>query len=263
MHAVENGMPLAGLVARGLLYVLLAILSLDLVLGRPDEDADTRGALHTLAESGVGKALLVALVIGFGAFAVWHLYEVLGTKAHPAAQRAADGGRAVIYGSLCALTFTFVVRDPPAGDSDQTQRTWTARLMDLPAGRLLVGALGVAIIAAGVFLVARALSGRTPDERSVLDATPRETPALRALGAVGNVARGAIVALVGVFLVRAAIDHDAGESAGLDDSLKRVLDAAHGELLVALVALGLAAFGVYSIARAWVNRPEAVRVGRA
>jgi hypothetical protein len=252
---MEKGAALAGLVARGVLYGLLAILSLDLVVGRPDEQADTRGALQALAQHSFGKALLVALVIGFGAFALWHAYQALATGAHhDGAQRAADGVRAFVYGALCALTITFILSEPSTRDSDQTERAWTARLMDVSAGRLLVGALGVAIVAAGVFLVGRALSGGARDEQSVLEATPRETPALRSLGAVGNVARGAIVVLVGVFLVRAAIDHNPGESAGLDDALKRVLDAPAGELLVVLVALGLAAFGVYSIARAWVNR---------
>jgi hypothetical protein len=110
---------------------------------------------------------------------------------------------------------------------------------------------------AGLWLAWRALRGGAQDEHAVLEAAPRETVALHRLGAIGNVARGAVVALVGIFLVVAAVDYDPSEAVGLDGALKRVLDQRFGEVLILLVAAGLAAFGIYSIARAWVNRRQA------
>ena len=40
-------------------------------------------------------------------------------------------------------------------------------------------------------------------------------------------------------------------------ALKRLLDHGLGEMAVFLIALGFAAFGIYSVARAWVNRRHA------
>ena len=51
--------------------------------------------------------------------------------------------------------------------------------------------------------------------------------------------------------------HDPGETAGLDGLLKRLLDEPYGKVVVGLMALGLGAFGVYSVARAFVNRERA------
>ena len=76
---------------------------------------------------------------------------------------------------------------------------------------------------------------------------------LHRLGAIGNIARGAVLAAIGVFLLVAAVQTDPGETGGLDGTLKRLLDESFGGVLVVLVASGFAAFDVYSIARAWIN----------
>jgi hypothetical protein len=246
---------LAGLVARGVLYLVLGFVAIELVLGHSNRGADTRGALHELSGSTLGAALLVLLVLGFAAFALWHLFSACFGSAEPA-RRLADAARAVVYGVLCAVSVSFLVTPERSGNSDRTDQTWTAKLLDAPIGQLLVGAIGLAVVAAGGYLVWRAVRGGAQDEKAVLEAAPRETPTLHRLGAVGNVARGGVLALVGVFLVVAAIQHDPGETVGLDGALKRLLDASYGGVLVVLVAVGFAAFGVYSIARALVNRRD-------
>jgi hypothetical protein len=249
---------LCGLAARGGLYLVLAVLAVDLVVGNSRENADTRGALHDLAHRGLGPVLLVLLAIGFGGFAIWHVYVavVSDRRRHDAARALADAGRAVVYGVLCALAISFLTTSKRSGNSDQTDRTWTARVMHWPAGRVLVGAVGVAIVAGGIYLLWRAFAGGAQDEPAVVDAAPRETPALHVLGAVGNAARGLIVALIGGFLLDAAIEYDPNRTVALDGTLKRILDATYGGMLVLLVACGFAAFGVYSVARAWVNRSQ-------
>ena len=61
-----------------------------------------------------------------------------------------------------------------------------------------------------------------------------------------------------MLLLIAAIEHDPNQTEGIDGALKRLLAQSWGEVAVFLIALGFAAFGVYSIARAWVNRNHAI-----
>ena len=265
-HEVDRGAHVAGLIglaARGALYVLLALLAFELLVRGGGRNADTRGVLHQLAHHDGGPVLLALLALGFAGFAVWHGYVALVSDRHrhDRSRQLGDAARAVVYGVLCALAISFLTTSKRSGNSDQTDRTWTARVLDWPAGRVLVGVVGGALVAAAVYLVWRALSDEEQDEPAVLDAAPRETPMLRALGRIGNVARGLIVGLIGVFLVDAAIEYDPNKTVGLDGALKRILDQSYGDVVIVLVALGFAAFGVYSIARAWVNRgrPAAAR----
>jgi hypothetical protein len=252
---------LIGLAARGVLYLVLAFLALDLVIGRQnDSEVDTRGAMEELARSGFGKVLLVILAIGFAAFALWFAYEALVRRGgrRDTSDRIADGARAVVYGLMSALAISFVVSARGDSNTDQREQTWTAKVLDWPAGPVIVGVIGLVVLATGLFLLWRAFTGDRQDSKAVEEAAPRETQAVHTLGRVGNVARGSVVALIGVFVIAAAIDHDPDDTAGVDGSLKRLIDQPYGEVLVVLVALGLAAFAIYSLARAAVNRRAAL-----
>jgi hypothetical protein len=114
--------------------------------------------------------------------------------------------------------------------------------------------VGLGILAYGIFLLWRALSNDRQDERAVLEAAPQETPAVRTLARIGNLARAAILGFIGVLVLVAAIEHDASKTEGIDGALKRLLDNSWGQVAVVAIALGFAAFGIYSLARAWVNR---------
>jgi hypothetical protein len=248
-----------GLVARGALYLALAVLALELVFGNRGESADPRGAMHDLAHNGLGIVVLVILVIGFVGFALLHLYRAITNPDHKTGQRVNDAFWAVVNAFLAALAASFLFSPSKSqGDTDQTDKTFSAKVMDMSGGRLLVGAVGLALLGYAVYLLWRALSDDRQDERAVLDAAPNETRAVRALARIGNVSRGAILGFIGVLVLVAAIQHDPSETEGIDGALKRLLGHSLGEIAVFFVAVGFAAFGLYSIARAWVNRSHAL-----
>ena len=72
--------------------------------------------------------------------------------------------------------------------------------------------------------------------------------ALASLGTVGYLARMVVFVLVGIFLIRAAVDYNPDKAVGLDGALAKVDHASYGPLLLGVVAAGLIAFGVYSLA---------------
>ena len=256
-HASQQGARtagLVGLVARGVLYIALAVLALELVFGDRSKSADPRGAMHDLAHTGLGVVVLVILAFGFALFALLHLYRAIRNPDNKTTRQVNDVFWAVVNGFLAVLAASFLFTSKSSGDTDQTDKTLTAKVMDMSGGRLLVGAVGLALLGYGVYLVWRAFSDDRQDEQAVLDAAPNETPTIRALSRIGNVARGAILGFIGVLVLTAAIQHDPNETEGIDGALKRLLAHGWGEFAVLLIALGFAAFGVYSIARAWVNR---------
>jgi hypothetical protein len=74
------------------------------------------------------------------------------------------------------------------------------------------------------------------------------------LGALGNVARGLVFAGVGVFMIDAAATFDAAKVKGIDATLRSFAHTPVGPLLLVIVAIGLALFGVYSLAEARWHR---------
>ena len=106
--------------------------------------------------------------------------------------------------------------------------------------------VGVVVLVIG-FLLAR--EGWTKEflKRMDLGGAPSGTRSVvEKLGLFGGVARGAVIALTGVFLTIAAVRFSPSKAEGIDGSLRAFAHTPVGPLLLILVALGLIAFGLFS-----------------
>jgi Domain of Unknown Function (DUF1206) len=63
-----------------------------------------------------------------------------------------------------------------------------------------------------------------------------------------------IFALIGYFLIKAAIDFDPDKAVSVDGALAALAKASYGPLLLGVVAAGMIAFAAYSIADARYRR---------
>ncbi len=75
---------------------------------------------------------------------------------------------------------------------------------------------------------------------------PRARAWADGFGIAGNGAGGVVLALVGIFVIQAAAANNAHASKGLDQTLRTVAHAPFGNVLLLMVAAGLAAYGPYS-----------------
>jgi hypothetical protein len=69
-------------------------------------------------------------------------------------------------------------------------------------------------------------------------------------GVVGYLARAVVLVLIGVFLLRAALDYDPNEAVGLDGALQKLAHQTFGPLLLGVVAAGIAIYGLFCLVRA-------------
>jgi hypothetical protein len=243
----------AGLVARGVIYVVVAVLGVRIALGdgATQDRADQRGALAEVAEQPFGTALLVLLAVGFGCYALWRAVRAVTGEERAddpePHQRLADAGRAVLHVSLLLSTIAVLRGDRSGGGGGgggggDTEREWTARLMEHGWGRWVVGIAGLVVVGGGIWLVRRGFSEKF---RKHLE---RLTPWVVKLGKVGHVGRGLAFAFIGGFVVRAAWQFDPNEPIGLDAALHDLTRSTWGTVVALAVAVGLAAFGLFSVA---------------
>lgn len=247
-----------GLAARGALYCVAGLLALRLAAG-DDEQVDRRGVLDRLVDQPFGWALVAALAVGFAGYALWRFARALtgareGGEAKEgvsaAAQRATDVARGLMYLALFATAVKILLRDDRAAGGDQQEKEWTARFMEATGGRWLVALAGLAILGGGVYLAVKGIRMTFDDKLRFEQMKPWQQRWLPRLGLVGYTARGLVFAVIGFFLVRAAITFDPNEAVGVDGALKRLLDATAGRLLVGAIALGLFSFGLFSFVEA-------------
>ncbi len=244
-----------GFVARGAVYILIGFLALKIAVGSGNPEADQQGAFSYVGRQSFGQVLLWALTIGLAGYGLWRLVQAITGQVdgpdrdNPTAYRLINAVKGVVYLSF-AFTAATVAVHSSSGDSTQL----TKSLMMQPWGRFLVGAVGVVIVVAGLAMVAQ---GWTRDFAKYLDsgkATGRTLDLLVKLGRVGYVARGVVFVLAGGFVVFGAVRSSPKETDGLDVALSSLADAPLGVVVLFAVALGLIAFGLYSLAESRYRR---------
>ena len=247
-----------GLVAYGVVHLLVAWLALQLAWGGGSgQSADQSGALATLAEQPLGRPLLWLLAVGLIALAAWQAAEVLrwrsrlsssGDARKKALEKTVKSvAKAVLYAALAVLAIRTATGGGGGGGGGQQQ---AAGVFGWPAGRWLVGLVGLVVIGVGVYLVHKGVSKRFLQEVDLGQAPPQTTRLVTRLGQAGFPAKGVSLAVVGGLLVYAAATFDPARATGLDGALRTILDAPFGKVLLTLVAIGIAAFGAYCFVRA-------------
>jgi hypothetical protein len=241
----------AGLTARGTIYILIGWVAFLVALGQSSREADQEGALQMLAGKSYGLVSLWLLGIGFAGYALWRLSEAaFGVTGEPsgAGPRLKSLGRAVIYAGLSYLTFTVIAGRHT--NQSQRQQDITATVMHHTGGRVLVGLVGLAIVACGIVMVSEGIRKKFMKHLRTARMSPRMRRVVKLAGMTGTIARGLVFALTGVLVVIAAITHKASESGGIDKALLTLRGQPFGEFLVILAALGFIIFGLYGLCEA-------------
>ena len=262
---------------QGLLYGVVGLLAVQVARGDRGTEASQSGALASVVRQPFGRVLLVVLVIGLVAHATWRL--ILGVRGEPGddedsksvAKRAANGGRVLLYVALIAGALGLLTSSSGSsgsgeqgaaggsgGSGGSSEQELTARVLSWPGGKWIVVAVGLAVIAAGVWNAKRGVTRSFLEalDLSSLDESKRRT--VEILGTAGYLARGVVFALIGWFLVTAGRQGDAEETRGLDAVLQELADTSHGPILLLVLAVGMVLFGIYRIADAVVRRPSEI-----
>ena len=244
----------AGLVAKGFLYALVGTLAARVALGYGGKPEDRGGALRTIADDPLGRALVVGVALGLAAYAVWRFAQALFDREHEGDGIKALGKRAgylvrgAWYAGLCGLAVSVLVGRGESSASEEKEAT--AGVLAQPLGRWAVLAVGAGLVVAGGYNGYRAVTGKYRKHMKLRTMTDAETRVFHVVGVVGHVARGIVFALIGIFVVRAAWQFDPNEAIGLDGALQKLAHQSHGRIWLGAGAFGLAAYGLYCFVQA-------------
>lgn len=228
-----------GFLARGVMYIAIAVLVIFVGNAQGAE-----GALQFLGE-GLGRWALVAAAAGFAAYGLWRVADTLFGIEHPGdgrkalAKRLGALGSGLVHLFLAYQTAKLAIGAARAsGGPDQQAQM----VHSLPAGQLLLVAIGIGIAIAAIVQFVKATSCSflqylVPEAREGY---------VKWLGRLGYFTRGAIFLVVAYFAVDAAMDHESWKAG----STEQVFSWFSRPIAVAL-ASGLFLFGVYALIEAW------------
>lgn len=257
---VDNAVRI-GLVVYGLVYLVVAWLVVRLALGDHSESVSTEGALSEVGEQAFGRPLLFVVGGGMILLLCWRVMDaLLGFRDKDGLElwrkRVAAIGQAIIYGALASKAISLALAGgssgggPGGGSKGGGTRGITAKLMDLPLGQFVVGAVGLGVICAGAVQIWKGLSNKYRENLGSEGKRGTAGSAYLLLGKVGYVAKGLVVASVGALFVYAAFTHEPDESSGVDGAVRQLLQQPFGAPLLVAVGVGISCYALFALVRA-------------
>lgn len=234
----------AGFAANGVVHTLIGAIVLTIAAGGQG-NSDQAGAFTAIAEAPLGFVALWVLAVALAALGVWHVAgAVLARDSGETPRwvtRLAEGGRALVYLSLAAVSVTVALGARPDGDGNA--KSVSSQLLAVPGGPFLLGAVGVGVAVAGVAF--GVIGVRRTFRKKLTIPSGRTGRAVVVLGTVGYVAKGIALATVGVLLAIAAVRVSPEEAGGLDGAITALRSFPFGPWIIVGVGVGFIAYGVF------------------
>ncbi len=253
-----QGLVRAGFVARGVTYGVTGGLALALALGAGSRSAspDQQGALKLITQAPLGWLAVAVIAAGVLTYAVWRLGQAVfgngpeGGGSPSVKDRISNLASGLAYLGFFAVSVEVLTGSGGNGSQSGEQRHAAAGILGWPGGRFLIGLVGAGLVAVSAYQAYEALQDKFAQENKLGDMGETERRVFMLAGRIGLTARALVFALVGYFLIRAAIDFNPAKADGVDGALAQVHHQTFGPWLLGLVAVGLMIFAVFSILEA-------------
>ncbi len=237
---------------RGLIYIVMGLLALQVTLGKGGALASPQGAIAVIGKQPAGMILLWVVLVGLISYSLWGVVRAVmdplnkGRDAKGLIARAGYLASAFGYAILIIPTYGYITGASKTANGSQTQKFITT-IIALPWGRWAIGILGLVVLLAGLYQIYQGVSAGFERQFHTYVLTPKEKKLVTGVGRFGTTARGVVLAIVGGLFGLAAYQANPSQQVGMDTALATLLHQPYGIWLLGIVALGLIAFGIYSM----------------
>jgi hypothetical protein len=242
----------AGYAAKGFVYIVLGVLSLQAAISGGSTTGG-QGAVYAIADQPFGSVLLVLLAIGLAGYAVWRGVQAVldpehkGDDAKGFTKRVGYAFSGLSHAALCVMAVQLVTGGGGGGGGGQSRTSYLADVMENSVGQVVVGLLGVFVIAAGIHQLYKAKTTKFRQELETGSMSASTERLATVTGRVGLAARGVVFPIMGIYLIKAALTADASQAKGVGGALAAISSSPFGTAMLAVVAAGLVAYGVYQL----------------
>lgn len=243
----------AGLASQGICFGIIGALSVGLAVGAGGTTTDPQGVFDELVSRGWAKVLLVLLCIGFAGYATWRLAQALFDRGGMGRDASGLGRRAIqLVQGLTYVGLTVGAARTLARGQQQTggERHAAAGILGWPGGREIVGAIGAVLLISAAVTAYWAVSRRFEESLAVSEMSVETRRFVVASGVAGLCSLAVVLAVVGWFLLKAAIAFDPRAPVGVGGALSKLATAPYGSWLLGLTAAGLIVFAVFDLLQA-------------
>ncbi len=241
-----------GFAAKGVVYIIVGWLAAQAAFGEGGETTGSKGALHSLLEKPFGRFMLAIIALGLIGYAIWRIIDAVsdprgrGKDGKGVALRLMSAAKGLVYGGLAISAARLAMHRGSASSGDNAEaRSASSALMDKPMGWALVTIVGLGILGYGVYQLVSAWKSKLSEDLDLGSIAPAQRSALIATSRFGIAARGVVFIMMGYFFARAGLDGRSSQARGVGGVLDSI--AEFGKYPLALIAVGLIAYGIYEL----------------
>jgi hypothetical protein len=241
-----------GFGAKGVVYLLLGGFALAFAFGGGGEITDAPGAVARLLREPYGRLSIGALAVGLALYSGWRVLEAIadtnrkGAGVRGIGARVAYGISALVYGALALDAVRLVFSRPRAGDGAGLPPF----LLDVLPGAWSVTVVSIVLIVYGALQVRRAFSHGLSGQLNIRRVSARAGEVVVRVSRFGIGARGVVLTVTGIVIFRRAESLRAAANTGTDESLRLLATLPTGDWVLACIAAGLMAYGVFQLVQA-------------
>ncbi|MDX2357428.1 DUF1206 domain-containing protein [Dietzia sp. PP-33] len=249
-HPALEWLARAGYIMNGVLHLLIGWIAIRIATGSGGGEASSSGALAQIASAPGGQVVLWAGAVGFFALSLWQIVEaILGSD--KASDRLKAAAKAAVYIALGVATARFA--SGGSNSDSQTASGATAGLLGSGLGKVALVVAGVVIIGVGGYHVYTGVTKRFVEDLKRTGGGDVGR-AVIVSGQLGYIAKGIALLILGGLVIAAVVTADPEKAGGLDAALRTVGQQPFGQVLLIATGVGIALYGVYSLARSKYGR---------
>ncbi len=242
-----------GIATKGLVYLLIGVLATMAALGEGGKKSGSSGVLDYLAKQSFGQILLVIIGVGLIGYVFWRMYQAFadpeenGNDTKAIFLRIGYFISGLVYGALAYVAFSTVAGASSSGGG--SRETMISKLLSQSYGQYIVGAIAIVLFIKAVFQLYKAYSGEYKEHVQQSSLRSEAKSLMIKAGKVGFTARGIVIGLIAYFTFKAALTANSDQAGGTKQALNFLQDE-FGTIVLMIVALGLAAYGVFMFIKA-------------
>ncbi len=248
-----------GYIAKGLVYFMVGLLTLQTAIGMGGETSDATNALQEFINQPFGTILLFGIMVGLIAHAAWRILqgvidpEKRGDGAQIILFRMIDFLVGCLYISLSYAAWQ-ILQGLNAQSEDQSTEVWVGKILELPYGKWLVMFCAVVIFIGGLYQFYSAWSANFDTSFDFGKMSSKEKKTLRWLGRIGIGAWGVVYCMVAYLFYNASVTFDAEAAGGLDQALRTLRERPFGTQALGITSGGLITYGIYLLVLSYYRK---------
>ncbi len=247
-----------GLVAKGIIYAIIGILTFLAAFNMGGQKAGKMQVLDFLEKQTFGKILLIIIALGLICYAFWRMTQAIKDPENIGDDKKAKAKRIGYFISgLLYLGFGVIAFLDAVGSANSSSGSSgkNSSFLATDIGLVVLGIAGVVLVGIGIYQFTRINKDKFEKKFSAKALSEKKRKRTIYNSAYfGLASRGVVFLILGFFAIKAAFTSDPNKLKTTSDVFSFLEDSSYGSWLMGIVAAGFIAYAIYTFMLAKYRR---------